>query len=157
MKKNTVRVALGIAALSLAASAHAQMSADDMIKARQSGFTFMAWNMGKIKAQVVDGAAPYDKDQVIAAANAIAAVANSGMGALFAPGTDMGVGWKQTRLKSSYFDEPEKVREIAMNWIQETNRLQEVAASGDQAAIARQFGEVGKACKACHDNYREEE
>lgn len=157
MKKNAIRTALGIVALSLVGAGHAQMSAEDMIKARQSGYTFMAWNMGKIKAQVVDGAVPYERDQVVAAANAVAAVANSGMGALFAPGTDIGVGWKPTRLKSSFFDEPEKVREIAMNWIRETNRLQEVAAGGDQGAIARQFGEVGKACKACHDNYRAED
>jgi len=32
-----------------------------------------------------------------------------------------------------------------------------VAAAGDQGAIKAQFGEVGKACKACHDDYRAEE
>ncbi len=157
MKKNSVRTALGILALSLAATAHAQMSAEDMIKARQSGFTFMAWNMGKIKAQAVDGTVPYDQEQIVAAANLIAATANSGIGALFAPGTDMGVGWKPTRLQSNFFDEPEKVREIATNFITEANRLQEVAVNGDRQAIARQFGELGKACKACHDSYRAEE
>ena len=31
------------------------------------------------------------------------------------------------------------------------------AATGDQAAIKAQFGELGKACKSCHDKYREEE
>jgi len=157
MKKNIVRAALGIIALSMTAVVHAQMSAEDMIKARQSGYTFMSWNMGKIKAQVVDGAVPYDQGQVLAAANVIAATANSGMGALFAPGTDEGTGWKATRLESSFFEEQDKVREIAVNFMQQANKLQEVAAAGDQQAIAVQFGEVGKACKACHDNYRAEE
>ena len=39
----------------------------------------------------------------------------------------------------------------------QANELQKVAATGDQAAIKAQFGELGKACKSCHDKYREEE
>lgn len=157
MKKNIVRTTLGIIALSLTAVAHAQMKAEDMIKARQSGYTFMSWNMGKIKAQVVDGTVPFDQGQVLAAANLIAATANSGMGALYPAGSDQGTGWKATRLKSNFFEEQDKVREIAVNFVQQANKLQEVAAAGDQQAIAVQFGEVGKACKACHDEYRAEE
>ncbi|MGF1545865.1 MAG: c-type cytochrome [Thiotrichales bacterium] len=156
---NTVvsRVALGVLALSVAAAAQAELSPENMIKFRQSGYTFMSWNMGKIKAQVVDAAVPYDQGQVAAAANVIAAIANSGMGALYSPATLDGKGWKQTRLEKKFFDEQDKVREIAMNFVKQANKLQEVAAAGDQKAIATQFGEVGKACKACHDNYRAEE
>ena len=157
MKKKIACAIFGALALSLAATSHAQMSAEDMIKARQSGYTFMAWNVGKIRAQVVDGKVPYNKDQVIAAANAIAATANSGMGALFAPGTDQGTGWKETRLKSSFFDEREKVGQIARDFVQEANKLQEVAMTGNEAAIRDQVGALGKSCKACHDNYRAEE
>lgn len=156
MNKNVIRTALGILALSVTAVAQAQVSAEDMVKFRQSGYSFMNWNMGKIKAQVVDGAVPFDQAQVAAAANAIAAIANSGMGALYSPATLGVTGWKETRLKPNFFEEGEKVREIAVNFVQQANKLQEVAAAGDQAAIATQFGEVGKACKACHDNYRAE-
>lgn len=156
MKKTLTKTALGLFALSLAATASAQ-SAEEMIKYRQSGYAFMAWNMGKIKAQVVDGSVAFDQGQVLAAANVIAATANSGMGALYGPGTDAGTGWKPTRLKGEFFKEGDKVREIAVNFVQQANKLQEVAAAGDETAIAAQFGEVGKACKACHDNYRTEE
>jgi cytochrome c556 len=152
MQKSTIAAALAALALSISTTAIAQVSAEDMIKYRQSGYTFMAWNMGVIKSQV-EGS-DYNADRVKAAANVIAAVANSGMGALFAPGTDQGTGWKPTRLKSEFFQEQDKVREIAVNFVQQANKLQEVAASGDRAAVASQFGEVGKACKACHDNYR---
>lgn len=155
MKKSLASLALATCVLATAGHATAQ-SAEDMIKYRQSGYTFMAWNMGKIKAQVIDGAVEFNQAQVAAAANVIAAIANSGMGALYAPGTDQGTGWAPTRLKSNFFSEGDKVREIAVNFVQQANKLQEVAAAGDKAAIATQFGEVGKACKACHDNYRAE-
>jgi len=157
MKKSMIRGLVGVAALGLATGAFAQMTPEDMIKFRQSGYKFMAWNMGKIKAQVIDGSVPFDKAQVQAAANVIAAVANSGMGALYAPGTDEGVGWEETRLKPEFFKEPDEVRKIAMNFVKQANALQAAAATGDEAAIKAQFGETGKACKACHEKYREEE
>ena len=157
MKKTLTAVAIGLLAISAATTVSAQMTPEEMIKFRQSGYTFMAWNMGKIKAQVIDGTVPFDPAQVAAAAGVIAATANSGMGALYGPGTDKGTGWKPTRLKSNFFEEQDKVREIAINFAQQANKLQEIAATGDKAAIAAQFGEVGKACKACHDDYRAEE
>ena len=159
MKKSfrTATLALATLALAGAATAAIEMKTEDAIRFRQSGYTFMAWNMGKIKAQVVDGAAPYDKAQVIAAANAIAAVANSGMGTLYLAGSDKGKGWKDTRVKPEFFKEQDEVRKIALNYIEQANKLQQVAMSGDQGAIKAQFGETGKACKACHDKYRIEE
>ncbi|MCB1911333.1 MAG: cytochrome c [Rhodocyclaceae bacterium] len=152
-----VRTLLGAAALSIAVGASAQMKPEDMIKTRQAGYAFMGWNMGKIKAQVVDGSVPFNKEQVQAAANLIAATANSGMGALYGPGTDEGTGWHETRLKPAFFKEQAEVGKIARNFTMQANELQKVAATGDQAAIKAQFGELGKACKSCHDKYREEE
>ncbi len=157
MKKMMIRSLVGLAALGIAAGASAQMKPEDMIKYRQSGYTFMSWNMGKIKAQVVDGTVPFDKAQVQAAANLIAAVANSGMGALYAPGTDEGKGWKETRLKPEFFQKMDEVKEVGSNFVKQANKLAEVAATGDEAAIKAQFGETGKACKACHEKFREEE
>lgn len=67
------KLAVAMLSLSLAAgSAVAQVKPDDAIKFRQSGFTFMAWNMARIKANV-DGT--YNKEEVIKAANAIQAIA----------------------------------------------------------------------------------
>ena len=111
----------------------------------------MAWNMGKIKANL-DGS--FNKDQVIASANAVAAVANSGLGALFGPGTDKEVGGEKTRVKPEFFQQQDKVREVAMNFNKEANELAKVAATGDKAAIQAQFGKTGATCKACHDSFR---
>ena len=129
------------------------MKPEDMIKTRKAGYGFMAWNMGKIKTNV-DG--NFNKDQVVAAANAVAAIAGSGMGALFGPGTDKDVGDQKTRVKPEFFQQPDKVRELATNLGKESAELAKVAAAGDVAAIKAQFGKTGAACKACHDAFRKD-
>ncbi len=138
----------------LSGLAMAQMSNEDQIKVRQSAYTFIGWNMNRIRAQVIDQEVEFNPAQIQQAANAIAAVANSGMSALYGPGTHEGSGWKPTRLKAEFFDELDQVGEIAGNFIQQANALQEVAGGGDQAAIAGQFRQLADACGACHRNYR---
>ena len=151
--KNIVVSAIAAAVLvSLVGTASAQpLKPEEMIKIRKSGYSFMAWNMGKIKANV-DG--EFNKEQVIAAANLIAATANSGMGALFAPGTEKDVAGEKTRVNPEFFEQPDKVKELAMNFIKEANELAKVAATGDATAVKAQFGKTGGKCKACHDEFR---
>jgi len=151
------KIAAVCAALAVASVANAQVKPEDQIKFRQSGYTFMAWNMGKIKAQVVDTPASYNKEQVLAAARVIAAVANSGMGALYSPGTDKGKGWKETRLKPEFFSQQDEVKTVAMAFNKEANELAKVAEGGDVAAIKAQFAKVGDACGACHKKFRRDE
>ena len=148
--KNVV-VALVLTSFAGAVLAQQALKPEDMIKTRKAGYGFMAWNMGKIKGNL-EGT--YNKEQVIAAANVVAATANSGMGALFGPGTDKEVGGQKTRVKPEFFKEQDKVKELAMAYIKEANELQKVAAGGDAAAVKVQFGKTGESCKACHDKYR---
>ncbi|MFT3963183.1 c-type cytochrome [Propionivibrio sp.] len=144
-----------VAALVLASLAGAvlaqQLKPEEMIKTRKANFTVMAWNMGKIKANL-DG--NFDKDQVEAAANTVAAVAGSGWSVLFAPGTDKDIGGERTRVKPEFFQQPDKVRELGLNFRKEASELARVAATGDKAAVQAQFGKTGAACKACHDDFR---
>jgi cytochrome c556 len=153
---NTRFVQLALLALSfgIASLAVAQPSVEDQIKARQSAYTFMSWNMGQIKAQVVDKEVEFNADQVQAWANAIAATANSGMSAMYSPASVEGTGWKPTRLDPKFFDELDQVGEIAGNFVNEANALAEVAQTGDIEAIAEQFKATGESCGACHRNYR---
>lgn len=146
-----VVVALVLTSFAGAVLAQQALKPEEMIKTRKAGYGFMAWNMGKIKANL-EGT--YNKEQVIAAANVVAATANSGMGALFGPGTDKEVGGQKTRVKPEFFKEQDKVKELAMAYIKEANELQKVAAGGDAAAVKVQFGKTGESCKACHDKYR---
>ncbi|MGF1642343.1 MAG: c-type cytochrome [Thiotrichales bacterium] len=149
------KIVLALLAVTLGSgSAVAQVKPEDAIKWRQSGYTFMAWNMARIKANV-EGT--YNKDEVIKAANAIQAVANSGMGALYLPGTEKGKGWKDTRVKPELFTDKEGVGKVATNFVQQANEMAKVAAAGDAEASKAQFGELGKSCKGCHDEYRVDE
>jgi cytochrome c556 len=157
MKKLLVSVLIAASMLMVVSVVYAQASVEDQIKARQSAYTFLGWNMSRIKAQVIDGDVPFNASQVQAAANAIAAVANSGMSAMYSPDTLGGTGWKPTRLKPEFFDELDRVGEIAGRFIAETAKLAEVAESGDRSAIARQFEATADSCGACHRNYRASE
>lgn len=151
------KIILALLATAVAGSALAQVKPEDAIKFRQSGYAFMSWNMGKLKGMLVDNPASFNKEQAIAAANLIAATANSGMGALYVPGSDKGKGWKETRVKKELFTDKEGVGKVAMAFNKEANELAKVAASGDAAALKLQFGKVGETCKGCHDKFREDD
>jgi cytochrome c556 len=151
MKK--IFIAIALSSLASAVCAQQTLKPEEMIKFRKAGYSFMAWNMGKIKANL-EGT--YNKEQVIAAANVIAATANSGMGALYGAGTDKDAAGQKTRVKAAFFKEPDKVKELAVAFNKEANELQKVAATGDAAAVKTQFGKTGESCKACHEKYRED-
>jgi cytochrome c556 len=148
------KVVLAVCIVAITTAALAQIKPEDQIKFRQSGYTFMAWNMGKIKNQVVEHPETYNKEQVIAAANVIAAISSSGMGALFSPESATGKGWKETRVKPEFFQQPDEVKKHAMALNKEAKALVQVADSGDIGAIKTQFTKVFDACKGCHDNFR---
>ena len=133
------KLLLALLTITLAGTAAAQLKPEDAIKFRQSGYSFRAWNMGRIKASV-EG--QFNKDEVIKAANAIQGIANSGMGALYPAGSDHGTGWEKTRVKPEFFTN------------KEANEMAKVAATGDAAAVKEQFGKLGASCKACHDDFK---
>jgi cytochrome c556 len=149
-------LALGLAAsvLSATSSVMAQMKPEDQITFRQSGYKFMAWNMGRIKANL-EG--QFNKDEVVQAANVVQAIANSGMGKLYGPGTDKGKGWHDTHVKPELFTDKEGVGKVAKAFNEAANEMAKVAAGGDAAAVKVQFGKLGESCKGCHDKYRKED
>jgi cytochrome c556 len=152
MKKTSGILLAGI--VLAAGSAYAQMKPEDAITFRQSGYKFMAWNMGRIKANV-EG--QYNKDEVIQAANVIQAIANSGMGKLYLPGTDKGKGWHDTKVKPELFTDKEGVGKVGKAFNEAANEMAKVAATGDAAAAKAAFGKLGESCKGCHDNYRQKD
>jgi cytochrome c556 len=127
---------------------------EDQIRFRQSAYSFAAWNLAKIKNQVVTKPDTFNKEEVVAAAAAIAAIANSGLDALYAPGTDQGSGWQKTRLKPEFFQKPDEAKKVSEDFVRESNELLKVAETGDVAAIKAQFGKTSGTCKSCHDAFR---
>jgi len=152
--KTVIAGALSVLLLGGVVTAQAQVSPEDQIELRKAGFSYMAWNMGKLKAQVIEESVEYDQQQVEAAANTIAAIANSGIGALFGPGTEKDVGHQRTRVDPALFDNMPDVAKLAGNMGTAANTLAAEAKTGDKDAIRVAFGEVGKTCKACHEKYR---
>jgi len=142
-----------LAALLLAASAQAQQAPkpEQLIKWRQSAYQVIGWNTGRVKANV-DGS--YNKDDVVRAANTIAAVANSGLPSLFAAGTDAGKGWHDTSAKPTLFSNAAGFATAHAAFVKEANELAQVAQNGDVAAVKAQLAALQKTCKACHDDYR---
>jgi cytochrome c556 len=151
MKRILASTVLGVVALGFASTALADLKPEEQIQYRQAGYSFMSWNMGKIKANLEGD---YNEAQVAAAANAIAAIANSGMGALYGPGTDKDIGDVKTRVKPELFQEMDNVGKIAGNFVAAADNLAAVAATGDQVEVSSAFGKLGESCKACHDEYR---
>ena len=145
---------LALAVLAVAAGGAIAQQApkpEVLIKSRQSAFQLVAFNSGRIKANL-EGT--YNKDEVIKASNTIAAIANSGLGALFAPGTETGKGWHDTGAKPELFKDLKKFAELGGNFGKEATELSKVAAGGDVAAIKEQYAKLSRTCKACHDDFK---
>lgn len=154
MKTRILVAACAALAVSFGAQAN-ETKPEDLIKARQAAYAYIAWNMGRVRANT-EPQAVYNKDDVIKAANAIQAVANSGLGQLYAKGTEKGTGFRETRVKPEVFmpEHGAKLGEIAGNFNKEANALAAVAAKGDKDAVRAQLGKLGETCKACHDSFR---
>lgn len=150
MKHNKIVLTLLIGILSSSAYSE-QPKPEAVIKWRQSVYQVLGWNTTRIKTNL-EG--QYNKEEVIRAANSIAAIAGSGLGGLFVPGTEQGKGWHETAAKPEIFRDQKKVGELATNFIKEANELAKVAAAGDQSVVKAQFGKLGQACKSCHDDYK---
>ncbi len=140
-----------VAASTGALAQQAQPKPETLIKWRQAAFQVLAWNSSRVKANV-EG--QYQKEEVVKAANTIAALANSGLGSLFAPGTEQGKGWHDTSAKPELFKDAKRAGELFGSFNKEANELARVAAAGDAAAVKDQFGKLSKTCKACHDDFK---
>ena len=145
------KLTLAVLALAAAGTASAQMKPEEAIKFRQSAYGAMAWSMARIKTNV-EGT--FNKEDVIKSANVIQAIANSGMGSLYLPGTDKGTGWEATRAKPEIWTEKEKLGKAGGAFNKEANEMAKVAATGDAAAVKAQFGKLGETCKGCHDDFK---
>jgi cytochrome c556 len=135
----------------IAGAAHAQApfaKAEDAIKYRKSALFVMGQHFGRM-GPVMKGERPYDKEEV--AKNAAIAEEMSKLPFdAFVAGTDKG----ETRAKPEIWTQAAKFKSAAEKMQQEISKLAQVAKGGDLNAIKAQFGETGKACKACHDDFR---
>jgi len=115
---------------------------------------FMRWNMGKIKKYVIKRPESFDQEKVLAAAKVIASIANSDMNVLYKKESLGVIGWKQSRLKTDYFEQSDKVEDLSNAFRTEANKLALVAEEGEPEEIKHQFNNVFQSCKSCHKAFR---
>ncbi len=151
MKQNVFALALAASLFLISAgTAHAQFQKpEDAIKYRQSAFTLMGTHFGRIAA-MAQGKVPYDAKAIEMNANVLATVVNLPYTA-FGEGTDLG----NTKAKPEIWKEMPKFKEAAEKMQGEVAKLNAAAKAGNVDQVKAAVGDVGKSCKACHDNYRE--
>lgn len=138
-----------IALVAVPFSAQAQFAkAEDAVKYRQSALSVMGTHMGRVGA-VVKGERPYDKAAVERDVAVIETMSRLPWSA-FPTGTDL----SNSKARPEIWKEQDKFRAGAEKMQQEVSKLSAAAKSGDLGAIRSAFGNVGQACKSCHDDYR---
>src|SRR5437899_536184 len=107
----TLRVSIFAIAIATSTVVLAQQvpKPETLIKWRQSVFQVIGWNSNRIKA-ATEG--QYNKEDVIKAANIIAAIANGGLTGLFPPGTEQGKGWHDTAVKPEFFKDTKRATDL---------------------------------------------
>ena len=151
MKSKFLSAVLVVAGLGAALPAAAQFAKpEDAIKYRQSAFTVMGNHFGRIGA-MVNNRVPFDANAVTVNAEIVQTMSKLPY-AGFIEGTDKG----NTKAKPEIWAEMDKFKAAATKMQEEVVKLNTVAKTGNQEQIKTQFGAVGQACKACHDDYRKE-
>lgn len=146
-----IKIALGITvAAGIAAVAYAQAPpADRAIKFRQGILNAQGWNMGVMGA-MVKGDRPYNKEEFLLRATNLEKLSTMAWEG-FVPGSDTGA---PTKAKPEIWTNMPKFKQHADKLIADVPKLVAAAQVGTLDAVKGPFGEVGKDCTACHDDFR---
>jgi cytochrome c556 len=107
---------------------------------------------------MASGDAPLNKEMFQANAARVEALWAMNPGQYFIPGTEMPVAGAKiatfTDAKQEVWRQQEKFKAASDRASQSIAALAQAARSGDEKAMRGAAGEVGKSCKACHDDFR---
>jgi cytochrome c556 len=147
--KFAASLAIAAAACALAAPASAQFAKpEDAVKYRQSALFVMSQHFGRIGA-MVNGRAPYDAKAAIENAEIVSDMSKLPW-AGFIPASE---GLSQ-RAKGEIWKEQAKFKEHNEKLVGETGKLVAAAKTNNLDNLKTAFGQTAAACKACHDNFR---
>ncbi|MSP98264.1 MAG: cytochrome c [Betaproteobacteria bacterium] len=146
------RVMLTVVALALGAGASfqvsAQVSPETLVKQRQAAMALQGKYFGPIGA-MVQGKTPWDAAIITRNAGYLETLTKMPWDGFQASTADL-----KSDAKPEIYKEAEKFRSASQKLEAEVGKLAAAAKSGDQNAVKAAFGETGKACKGCHDDYR---
>ena len=141
---------LGLATALTAMPAAAQFQKpEDAVKYRQSAMTIMGNHVGRIGA-MANGRVPFDAAQVNANADVVATMSRLPFVG-FVEGT---AGTEKGRASAKIWTDRAKFDDNAKKMQDEVAKLVTAARTNNLDNVKAAFGDVGKACKACHDDYR---
>lgn len=152
IKMSTISVsALALASVLAATNATAEEGEGGQaaVDFRESAMTIYKWYLGPMGA-MVKGKTPFDGKAFREHAEGLAAAAGLNLLAGFPEGSAEGTE-ARPQIWSRWSDFEGKYRALQ----EQSARLAQVAATGDEAAMRAQFGETAKTCKGCHDDFRE--
>ena len=133
-----------------ALNAYAQAKPDVLVKQRQAAMTLQGKYFGPLVG-MMKGNVPYDQAVVARNAGYLDALSKMPWDGFTAETKDLKD--VQTRALPAIWAEPAKWKESQDRFTSAVTKL--VAASkGDEAAAKGAIGEVGKACGACHTDFR---
>jgi cytochrome c556 len=136
---------LALAAVQPASAQFAQ--AEDAIKYRQSAFTVMSNQMGRLAA-MARGNAPYDAASAQASARAVEMLSHLPWDA-FPAGSSGGAA----KIKGDPWKEAEQFGKLQAALKSQTAKL--AASAGTLEGLRAQVGPTSQACRDCHEKYRQ--
>jgi cytochrome c556 len=136
----------------MADAAKSEKQAKKATELRQSVFSLLGSNMGALGA-MAKGEIPVDA--VVVEKNALRINQLSMMIADYTRTDTSGFEMK-TRAKDAVWQEQEKFLDNIEKLTTTSSTLIAAAQSGDESAIKKAIGGVGKSCGGCHDDFRED-
>jgi cytochrome c556 len=150
MIKKFVSLAFAMAAgAALSLPAHSQVKPDVLVKQRQSAMALQGKYFGPL-AGMAQGKVPYNQQVVARNADFLQALSKMPWDGF----SDNTKEVKSGALPAAFSDHA-KFKQLSDRLETETAKLAQVSHGGDEAAVKAQIGAVGKACSACHDDFRE--
>lgn len=146
-----LKLAAALTALACGSAAYAQSDFSGELKARQGQFRILAINLG-ILGDMAQGKTEYDAEAAQAAADTLVAVSMIQQPPMWPEGSD-DMSLDGTRAQVTIWEQRD---DFLSKWADLGTAVEamQASASNGQEALGPLMGQVGGACKACHDNHR---
>lgn len=126
---------------------------EEIIDYRQGAMQVTKYHFGTI-ADMLKGKIEYDQAAVEKHADVVQMMSTL-VKDEFPEGTDALAG--ETGALIDIWDKPDEFADKVAEFEKTASELKEAAASGDKGQLAAAVKDVGSSCKACHDDFRQDE
>lgn len=149
MKSSFLAAALAVALSTAATSVLAQAKPEVLVKQRQAAMTLIGKYFGPLGG-MAQGKVPYNAQVVQRNAGFL-----DNLSRMPWDGFDASTRGLETKALPAVFNDAAKFKGAASRMENEAAKLVAVSKSGDEGAVKAQIGALGKACGACHNDFRQ--